>query len=186
MRWFRSHPHFVTIVLVVLIVAPGYWRQEQAIDRSERAIERAERAIERVEEVDELTIEQRDEARMNACKGDRVFGLAHNGLVQYLADASKNASQATIDAYLKANLVFVRECTPEAIADFYEEGPETESVPVIPPAPNTSSTVRRTTTTGSTSTTAGAPTSTTFHSAPAPTDPPCVLPMPTLPPIPCL
>lgn len=183
MRWFHEHPTVRTILLVLVLVAPGYLRQEQAIDRSERAISRAEEAI-------ELIMVQRAEARFNTCLGDRVFALAHNGLVQYLADsAGPDTPQERIDAYLAANLVPTRECTAEAIKKFYEEGPGAvpATVPAVPPTPATATSnaargsVRSTTTRPNATSTTGS-TSTTYYSSPTPSDPACeVLPGLTVP-----
>lgn len=195
-QWLHEHPTVRIILIVLVLVAPGYLRQEQAIDRSERAIVRAEEAIVRTEEAIELIMVQREEARFNTCLGDRVFALAHNGLVQYLADsAGPDTAREVIDAYLAANLVPVRECTAEAIKKFYENGPGVTppAVQRVPPTPATAATnaarrsVRSTTTSPATSTT-GSTTSTTFHSSPGPTDPACeVLPGATIPQeLPCL
>lgn len=41
MRWFARHPALTTVVLIVLIVGPGYYRLEQTIDDQDRIIEQA-------------------------------------------------------------------------------------------------------------------------------------------------
>lgn len=104
------------VVIVVLVAAPAYLRQEQATNDAKNAAHRAEEAI-------ALLKVQRDEARMSTCLNDRTFATGHNGLVLYLTHIPGRPppDPAVAEAFEKANLVPVRECTPEAIDEFYGE-----------------------------------------------------------------
>lgn len=83
-RWLARHPLVVSIVLVTAVTAPGYWRQEKAIDeahdaaiQAEEAAEKAEtvaiQARETAEAVRQLLLrfeEDRAERRMQLCERD--------------------------------------------------------------------------------------------------------------------
>lgn len=41
MRWANRYPWLTSLILVVLIIAPGYWRLEQNVNESERLSQQA-------------------------------------------------------------------------------------------------------------------------------------------------
>lgn len=49
-HWFAQRPIFASLVIVVAVVAPGYWRTEQAIDDAHAAAVKAEETAQQAKE----------------------------------------------------------------------------------------------------------------------------------------
>lgn len=105
------------LAAVVLLVAPGYARQEQAINKAEHATE--------------LLVEQRTEGRLIACLKDKRFAEAHNALVEshnefvmiLVTGGGEREPSPQALAAVEAerirnnrNLVSVPDCSPEGLA----------------------------------------------------------------------
>lgn len=136
-RLVRSHPFTSLFVCVFLVVAPGYYRQEQAINKAESAAVRAE-------EANALLIEQRTEGRRLACEKDKRFALGHNALVESHNEfvlilvtgggtrKLNPQTQALVDAEVarnNRNIVSVPDCSPEGLALLPGEPDDTDQPP---------------------------------------------------------
>lgn len=139
-------PSWVTVlVLIVAVSAPAYLRQEQIINDAKEAAEVALAAQMAANETREI-------GRLLACESDRTFALGHNQLVTHqqeflvtLATSNREPrtpeEQARVDRIIQGEMdrfaksfVPVRECTPEAIREFYEDPPVT-TPPTTEPVP---------------------------------------------------
>jgi hypothetical protein len=132
------------LVIVVLVSAPGYLRQEGAIadarhaaSVAQSAARVAQAAADRAEEAIRLLIVQRTEARKDNCNTLHEFAVAHNQLVEshntfLLFFATRGGSrdidlddQPLIDAEIvrnNENIVDVPDCSAERLAAALKQG----------------------------------------------------------------
>jgi NACalpha-BTF3-like transcription factor len=108
------HRLLTILVVVVLVSAPGYWRQEQTVnkaqdatvqvghatdrvevvaaqakvaaDQAREAAEEAKRAIAQAQDAIAQIVAQRTESRIKLCEKDQRFAVAHNLFIQATAN----------------------------------------------------------------------------------------------------
>lgn len=116
--WFHRHPLVATLALVVAVSAPGYLRQEQAINKANEAIE--------------AVVEQRATARVVACEQDNTFARGLNGLADATigvlnavrAGTEREDARVFFDQQivtLEGARVVFRDCSPAGLDRYYEE-----------------------------------------------------------------
>lgn len=183
----RWRKWFAAVALVIVGVVLNQVRVESVANNAQDAADQAQEAI-------DLVLAQRTEARLYTCLKDKKFAEAHNKLVMALATGGGRREITAEDQPLvDEQIVPVPDCSPEGIAQFYEDGlladPLAAAATTVAPESTSPVTSLRRRPATTTSTSRPSPTSSApFHSSPRPSDPACtLLPGLTIPEeLPCL